>query len=71
MLATLKLVPTLQFFYHFFIMPCRSISHLVTAYPLGWKQNHLMLATFKLVPRPQFFITSYDPLSPWMEKKRF
>ena len=32
-----------------------SLSYLITPYPLGWKQNHLILATFKLVSRPQFF----------------
>ena len=49
---------------------CHSLSHLITAYPLGWKENHLMLAAFKLVPRPQFsyhilsrLVTSYHTLS--------
>ena len=40
-----------------------SLLHLITPYPIGWKQIHLMLATLKLVPRPQFFITSYHALS--------
>ena len=32
-------------------MPCHSLSHLITPYPLGWKQNHFHLVTLKLVPR--------------------
>ena len=30
---------------------CHSLSHLITPYPLGWKENHFHLATLKLVPR--------------------
>ena len=61
MLATFKLVPRPQFFYHI-------LSHLVTTYhtlshPLGWKGNHLMLATSKLVPKPNFLITYYHAMS--------
>ena len=51
-LATLKLVPTLQIFYH--ILSCLiTLSLLITPYPLGWKENHFHLATLKLVPRLQ------------------
>ena len=40
-------------------MPCDSLSHLITPYPLGWKQNYFHLATLKLVPRPQFFLSYF------------
>ena len=60
------------------ITPCHNLSHLITAYPLGWKENHLMLAAFKLVPRPQFsyhilsrLVTPYHTLSPKLEGKLF
>ena len=33
------------------ITPCHSLSHLITPYPLGWKEKHLMFAHFKLVPK--------------------
>ena len=99
-MATFKIIPRPQFFYHILsrlitpyhtlsprleaklfsfgnfkissqspnflsqlISPSHTFSHLLTPYPLVWKQNHLMLATFKSVPRPRFFITSYHPLS--------
>ena len=42
------------------IMPCHILSHLITPYPLGWKQNRLHLATLKLGPSP---LTSYHMLS--------
>ena len=62
------------------IMPCDSLSHLITPYPLGWKQNYFHLATLKLVPRPpiffiifyyalSFLITPYHNLCPRLEKK--
>ena len=37
------------------ITPCHSLSHFITPYPLGWKQNHFHLTTLKLVSRPQIF----------------
>ena len=37
------------------IMFCHSLSHLITSYPLGWKQNHFIMATLKLVPRLLIF----------------
>ena len=52
-------------------MPCHSLFHLVTPYPLDWKQNLFHLATFKLVLRSQSFyhilsrfLTPYHTLSP-------
>ena len=52
------------------ITPCHPLSHLVTPYPLGWKENHFHLATLKLVPRLLIFyhilsrlITPYHTLS--------
>ena len=115
MLATLKLVPRLQIFYHILsrlvtpyhtlsprlerklfyisnfkissqasdflshlVTSCHSLSHLITPYPLGWKENHFMLATLKLVPRLQMFYhilsrlaTPYYTLSPRLEIKQF
>ena len=50
------------------ITSCHSLSHLITAYPLGWKKNHFHLATFKLVPSS---LTSYHILSPRLEEKLF
>ena len=41
-------------------MSCHSLSHLITSYSLGWKQNHFHLATLKLVPR---LLISYHILS--------
>ena len=88
MLATLKLVPRLQIFYHILsrlvtsyhtlsprletkpfsfsnfkistqatdslshlVTPCHSLSHSITPYLLGWKENHFMLAALKSIPR--------------------
>ena len=52
------------------ITPCHILSHVITPYPLGWKQSHFYFATFKLVPRPQFsyhilscLVTPYHTLS--------
>ena len=42
------------------ITPCHILSHLITAYPLGLKQNYFHLATLKLVPSS---LTSYHILS--------
>ena len=39
------------------LTPCHFLSHLITPYPLGWKENHLHLTTLKLVSRPQFFLS--------------
>ena len=50
------------------ITSCHSLSHLIKAYPLGWKKNHFHLATFKLVPSS---LTSYHILSPRLEEKLF
>ena len=57
--VTFKLLPWPKFVSHFIrscllshlIMPCHSLSHLITPYPVGWKQNHFHLVTLKLVPR--------------------
>ena len=45
------------------ITPCYSLSHLITPYPLGCKQNRFHLATLHLVPRPLFsyYILSHLP----------
>ena len=61
------------------ITPCHSLSHLITPYPLGWKENHFHLATLKLVPSLLIFyhilsrlVTPYHTLShliPWVGKK--
>ena len=52
------------------ITPCHTLSHLITSYPLGLKQNYFHLATLKLVPRLLFFyyilsclLTPYHTLS--------
>ena len=46
--------------HYFLITSCHTLSLLITPYPLGLKENRLMLANFKLVPRPLF---SYHILS--------
>ena len=61
------------------IMPCHSLLHLITPYPLGWTENHFHLATLKLVPSLQIFyhilsrlVTPYHNLShliPYVGKK--
>ena len=55
-----KISSQVPIFLSHLIMRCHSLSHLITAYPLGWKENHFHLATFKLVPSP---LTSYHILS--------
>ena len=59
-------------------MPCHSLSHLITPYPLGWTENHFHLATFKLFPKLLNFYhilssldTLYHTLSPGLERKPF
>ena len=45
---------------NFLITSYHALSLLITAYPLGWKENHFHLVTFKLDSRLQF---SYHTLS--------
>ena len=59
-------------------MPCHSLSHLITPYPLGWTENHFHLATLKLVPRQLIFyhilsclVTPYHTISPGLDRKPF
>ena len=62
-------------------MPCHSLSHVITPYPLDWTQNQVDLPTLKLVPTPLIFVTSfhtllllitpYQILSPNLETKLF
>ena len=47
------------------------MSILITAYPLGWEENHFYLVTLKLVPRSHFLITSHHTLSSRLETKPF
>ena len=68
---TFKLLPGPKFVSHFvrsdlishLIMPCHSLSRLITPYPLGCKQNQFYLATLKLNLRPLIYYTSYHALS--------
>ena len=77
-MSTLKLVSRPQFFPSHLITTCHTLSHLITPYPLGWKQNYFHLATLKLVPSPltsyhalSLLITPYHTLSPRLEAKPF
>ena len=78
MLATLKLSPRLErkVFYvgkfkissqapdilSHLITFSHSLTHLITPYLLGWKENHFMLTTLKLVPRIQLLSHLFQAL---------